>query len=120
MAAILVLHGPNLNLLGEREPDVYGDTTLDDINRTLEQLAAERHHQLLHFQSNGEAELVEIGVDARPAFPDNLPRIRRRGDRLYVNGLFRHGFLLAPAMARMTADYLLSGQIPEVMDENLN
>ena len=68
----------------------------------------------------GEAEILEIGVDARPAFPDNLPRIRRRGDRLYVNGLFRHGFLLAPAMARMTADYLLSGQIPEVMDENFN
>ena len=40
MAAILVLHGPNLNLLGEREPDVYGSTTLDDINRTLEQQAA--------------------------------------------------------------------------------
>lgn len=68
----------------------------------------------------GEAEILEIGVDARPAFPDNLPRIRRRGDRLYVNGLFRHGFLLAPAMARMAADYLFSGQIPEVMDENFN
>jgi len=68
----------------------------------------------------GEAEILEIGVDARPAFPDNLPRIRRRGDRLYVNGLFRHGFLLAPAMARMAADYLFSGQTPEVMDENFN
>ena len=68
----------------------------------------------------GEAEILEIGVDARPAFPDNLPRIRRRGDRLYVNGLFRHGFLLAPALARMSADYILSKMIPEVMDENLN
>ncbi|NNK78297.1 MAG: glycine oxidase ThiO [Litoreibacter sp.] len=66
----------------------------------------------------GEAELLEIGVDARPAFPDNLPRIRRHGDTLYVNGLFRHGFLLAPAMARMTADFLLNGTKPEVMDEN--
>ena len=68
----------------------------------------------------GEAEILEIGVDARPAFPDNLPRIRRRGDRLYVNGLFRHGFLLAPALARMSADFIFSEKIPEVMDENLN
>lgn len=48
----------------------------------------------------GEAEVVEIGVDARPAFPDNLPRAFRQGDRIHVNGLYRHGFLLAPAMAR--------------------
>src|SRR3546814_1832933 len=46
----------------------------------------------------GEAEVVEIGVDARPAFPDNLPRAWREGDTVFVNGLYRHGFLLAPAM----------------------
>ncbi|MEO3429551.1 glycine oxidase ThiO [Pelagibius sp. CAU 1746] len=51
----------------------------------------------------GEAEVVEIGVDARPAFPDNLPRVWREGDRIFVNGLYRHGFLLAPAMARRAA-----------------
>ena len=66
----------------------------------------------------GEAELLEIGVDARPAFPDNLPRIRRRGNVIYANGLFRHGYLLAPALARMTADYLFDGKRPEVMDED--
>jgi len=66
----------------------------------------------------GEAEILEIGVDARPAFPDNLPRIRRRGDTILVNGLFRHGFLLAPALARMVADLVLDGTIPEVMDED--
>jgi 3-dehydroquinate dehydratase-2 len=65
MATILVLHGPNLNLLGEREPDIYGVTTLDDINRRLEQLAQERGHQLLHMQSNAESELVERVQDAR-------------------------------------------------------
>ena len=54
----------------------------------------------------GEAEVLEIGVDARPAFPDNLPRIRRRHGAIHVNGLYRHGFLLAPAMARMVADFL--------------
>ncbi|MCZ4354801.1 FAD-dependent oxidoreductase [Roseovarius aestuarii] len=66
----------------------------------------------------GEAELLEIGVDARPAFPDNQPRIRRIGDVVYANGLFRHGFLLAPAVAQMTADLLLDGKIPEVWYED--
>ncbi|MBC7132550.1 MAG: FAD-dependent oxidoreductase [Roseovarius sp.] len=51
----------------------------------------------------GEAELLEIGADARPAFPDNLPRLTARGGVLHVNGLFRHGFLLSPAVARMAA-----------------
>src|SRR3546814_17878257 len=55
----------------------------------------------------GEAEVVEIGVDARPAFPDNLPRAWREGDTVFVNGLYRHGFLLAPAMARRAADLAL-------------
>ena len=66
----------------------------------------------------GEAEILEIGVDARPAFPDNLPRVRRRGQQIYVNGLFRHGFLLAPVIAEMVADFMIEGVVPEVMDEN--
>lgn len=66
----------------------------------------------------GEAEVLELGADARPAFPDNLPRIRRRGATVLVNGLFRHGFLLAPALARMVADLVLEGKRPEVMDED--
>jgi glycine oxidase len=65
-----------------------------------------------------EAEILELGSDARPAFPDNLPRLRRRGNTLYANGLYRHGYLLAPALARMTADYLTTGQKPEFMDED--
>lgn len=65
-----------------------------------------------------EAEVVQIGADARPAFPDNLPRIRRQGQRIFVNGLFRHGFLLAPALARMVADLIIDRRKPEVMDED--
>ncbi|MEM1346718.1 MAG: FAD-dependent oxidoreductase, partial [Pseudomonadota bacterium] len=61
----------------------------------------------------GEAELLEIGVDARPAFPDNQPRIRQTAERIYANGLFRHGFLLSPALARMTADLVLEHKTPE-------
>lgn len=62
----------------------------------------------------GEAEVLEIGADARPAFPDNLPRICRQSGVIHVNGLFRHGFLLAPALARMVADWLTKGVKPEV------
>lgn len=60
----------------------------------------------------GEAEIVEIGVDARPAFPDNLPRIRRDGRTLRVNGMYRHGYLAAPAVARRAADFVLEGKVP--------
>ena len=67
----------------------------------------------------GEAQIVEIGTAVRAAFPDNLPRLRREGGALHVNGLYRHGFLLAPALARRAADVLLRGShFPEVMDEN--
>lgn len=55
----------------------------------------------------GEAEIVELGADLRPTFPDNLPCIRRKGRVLHANGLFRHGFLLAPWLARQVADAVL-------------
>lgn len=60
-----------------------------------------------------EAEVLELGADARPAFPDNLPRIETRGSTIYLNGLFRHGFLLAPALARRCADLVLDGTSPK-------
>lgn len=60
----------------------------------------------------GEAELVETAAGIRPAFPDNLPRVVRQGGaaggRIHVNGLYRHGFLLAPAMARRAAEMALA------------
>ena len=59
MASILVLHGPNLNLLGTREPETYGRDTLEQINERLLQRAEEAGHHLLCLQSNAEYELVE-------------------------------------------------------------
>ena len=55
----------------------------------------------------GEAELVETGVGVRPAFADNLPRVERSENTIRINGLYRHGFLLAPAMAQQAADMIL-------------
>jgi len=65
MATILVLHGPNLNLLGLREPGIYGATTLEDINRTLTQAALNAGHHLQTLQSNAEYELIDRIHDAR-------------------------------------------------------
>lgn len=59
MAVVLVLHGPNLNLLGAREPEHYGRVTLGAINARLEELAQAAGHTLVNFQSNAEHMLVE-------------------------------------------------------------
>lgn len=68
---ILVIHGPNLNLLGQREPDIYGATTLAEINQRLEEIADRQRAHCLCFQSNSEGALVDRihqaateGVDA--------------------------------------------------------
>ena len=57
----------------------------------------------------GEARIVEIGAGLRPAFPDNLPRVSVGGGRITVNGLYRHGFLLAPALAELTVAHVMHG-----------
>ncbi len=51
----------------------------------------------------GEAEILEMSADVRPAYPDNEPRIEERDGRIFVNGFYRHGFLLAPAFAERAA-----------------
>lgn len=66
-----------------------------------------------------EADILEFGADLRPAFPDNLPEVRRKGRVLHANGLYRHGFLLAPVLARKTADAAQSILHMETSDADL-
>lgn len=65
MARLLLINGPNLNLLGQREPELYGRTTLEEIEARLVQLAEERDHELLCYQNDAEHELLNRIHEAR-------------------------------------------------------
>ena len=65
MSTILLLHGPNLNLLGTREPDIYGGESLEQINQQLTESTAAAGHELLSLQSNAEYELIQRIHDAK-------------------------------------------------------
>ncbi|MFW5941534.1 MAG: type II 3-dehydroquinate dehydratase [Chloroflexota bacterium] len=65
MITLLILHGPNLNLLGTREPDIYGHQTLEDINEALREAAQARHADLRIVQSNHEGALIDAVHEAR-------------------------------------------------------
>lgn len=58
----------------------------------------------------GEAEILEMGTGLRPSYPDNMPLVVRDGRHIYVNGMYRHGFLLSPARAREAADMIFGAQ----------
>lgn len=116
---ILVLHGPNLNLFGRREPHIYGTTTLAEINERLQALARELKVELVLFQSNHEGELVDMfhkhmddaagallnpagltqyGVslhDAIKAMP--FPVIEVHMSNIAAREVWRHHSIIAPA-----------------------
>lgn len=66
----------------------------------------------------GEAELLETGADLRPAYPDNVPRVTIKGRMLHLNGLFRHGYLMAPALATQAVNYLTNGINGDLVHED--
>jgi 3-dehydroquinate dehydratase-2 len=77
---IAVLHGPNLNLLGEREPEIYGRSTLAEIDRALVERAARRAATVESFQANGEGAII-----------DHLHAVRTRAQGLLINaGAYTH------------------------------
>ena len=113
MATILVLHGPNLNMLGSREPDVYGAATLATINQQLTQSGLDAGHHIQTLQSNAEYELIDRIHDARKEGVDfiiinpaafthtsvalrdallsvNIPFIEVHLSNVYKREIFRH------------------------------
>ncbi|HTL71019.1 MAG TPA: type II 3-dehydroquinate dehydratase [Candidatus Eisenbacteria bacterium] len=118
MKKILVIHGPNLDLLGQREPDVYGTVTIDKINARLKELAAAQGAALETFQSNHEGEIVsKIGkapgsfdaivinpaaythtsVAIRDAIAAvKIPAVEVHLSNIYAREAFRHVSLIAP------------------------
>ncbi|NLE65073.1 MAG: type II 3-dehydroquinate dehydratase [Elusimicrobia bacterium] len=128
MRKILVIHGPNLNLLGSRETSVYGTTTLDEINQKLTRLAKERGVELSFLQSNHEGDIVDaIGRSAKDGFTAivinpaaythtsvairdavaavAVPAIEVHLSNIYKREEFRHQSLIAPAAAGQVSGF---------------
>lgn len=98
MANLLVLHGPNLNLLGTREPEIYGTTTLEDIDRSLAARAVARGATITSFQSNWEGALI-----------DRIHAARQDGTQaLIINpgGLTHTSISLRDALAAATLPFI--------------
>lgn len=124
---ILVVHGPNLNLLGRREPEIYGRETLDDINEQLQELAAELRVELRIGQFSGEGDIIDFlaesigwsdGLLINPAaythtsvaIPDaikalDLPTVEVHLSNVHAREQFRRKSLIAPIATGQIAGF---------------
>jgi len=147
MAGILVLHGPNLNLIGQREPEIYGSMTLAEIDQRLVAEGEKLGVEVRSFQSNGEGDLIDALQEARDwasgvifnpagythtsvALRDavaavNIPVVEVHISNVYARERFRHESLISPvSMGRITGfgwrSYLLALQALAWMIEEDN
>ncbi len=133
MKKILVIHGPNLDLLGKREPEVYGNFSLDEINKQLKDLAKEEKVEIEFFQSNHEGEIVDaIGkadgkfdvllinpaaythtsVAIRDAIAAvALPAVEVHLSNIYAREEFRHTSLIAPVASGQVSGFGIDSYI---------
>ena len=128
MKKILIIHGPNLNLLGQREPDVYGKFTLEDINKKLKDLAKSKNIALEIIQTNSEGEIVDSlhnaqkkeikavvmnpggythsSVAIRDAISAvKIPLVEVHISNIYSREEFRHKSLIAPVAVGQIAGF---------------
>ncbi len=120
MPRILVIHGPNLNLLGKREPEIYGKVSLTQINKALKELAKEKNIEIDIVQTNHEGEIVELIGKARRHFDGivinpaaythtsiairdaiqatKIPTVEVHISNIYAREDFRHTSLIAPVV----------------------
>jgi 3-dehydroquinate dehydratase-2 len=127
MYTILVLHGPNLNLLGQREPELYGEMTLSEINQKLKSAGDEMGLEVRAFQANGEGALIDVLHEARDwasgaifnpggythtsvALRDaivavELPVIEVHLSNVYTREKFRHRSLISPVCVGKIAGF---------------
>lgn len=127
MDKILVIHGPNLNLLGSREIDVYGTTTIEEINADLKKLAKANKAELVIVQSNHEGEIVELIGKAKGKFDAilinpaaythtsvairdaisavDVPAVEVHLSNIYGREEFRHTSLIAPVARGQIAGF---------------
>lgn len=131
MSSILILNGPNLNLLGSRQPEVYGTTTLADIEAQCRELAHELGHQVVCIQSNSEGALVDTLHDARGSHDGivlnagaythtsialrdaisaiELPVIELHLSNVHAREEFRHHSYIAPVALGLIAGFGAAG-----------
>lgn len=127
MKKILVINGPNLNLLGEREPDVYGDLTLKGINDSMQKLAKELGVEIDFYQSNHEGDIVDKFGTAKKKYAAviinpaaythtsvairdavaacSLPVVEVHISNIYAREEFRHKSLIAPVAVGQIAGF---------------
>jgi len=135
MTKVLVVHGPNLDLLGKREKDIYGESTIDDINKKLKNLADAEGVECEFFQSNHEGDIVDkirdadaSGIIINPAAythtsvairdalsAKEVPAVEVHLSNIYAREEFRHKSLISPVVTGQISGFGLNSYLLGLM-----